>query len=228
MSTNAPPSVLVGCEFTATVREAFKAKGWDAWSCDLQNSEKPGQHIKGDLRNALNMRKWHRMIAFPDCTYLCGSGMHWTTRGLRDPELTEEALEFVKLLMASDIPQICIENPVGIISTRIRKPDQIIQPYWFGEDASKKTCLWLKGLPKLRQTKFVPPRMVCKCGCVYPYSRPEKSGCPECGCERSLAKPRWGNQTDSGQNKLGPSETRGLDRARTYPGIANAMADQWP
>jgi hypothetical protein len=128
--------------------------------------------------------------------------MHWTARGLRDPKLTEEALEFVRLLMAAPIPRICIENPVGVISTRIRKPDQIVQPYQFGADASKKTCLWLKGLPPLRPTSFVEPRYVD-------------------------GKPRWANQTDSGQNKLSPSDDRWKARSQTYEGIAEAMAQQW-
>lgn len=132
--------------------------------------------------------------------------MHWTTRGLRDPQLTEDALEFVRLLMNAPIPRIAIENPVGAISTRIRKPDQIIQPYQFGDDASKRTCLWLKGLPKLVPTSVVPGRVVTANG---------------------KQVERWANQTDSGQNKLGPSEERWKLRSKTYQGIANAMAQQW-
>jgi hypothetical protein len=142
------------------------------------------------------------MIAHPPCTYLSVSGMHWTIRGFRDPKLTEDALHFVKTLMDAPIPLIAIENPVSVISTRIRMPDQIITPYQFGHDASKKTCLWLKGLPPLRPTGFVEPRMV-------------------------NGKPRWGNQTDSGQNKLGPSDDRWKIRSATYQGIAKAMAKQW-
>jgi len=128
--------------------------------------------------------------------------MHWTRRGLRDPQLTEDALAFVRLLMDAPIPRICIENPVGVISTRIRPADQYIQPYQFGEDASKKTGLWLKNLPKLEPTEYIEPRYV-------------------------NGKPRWGNQTDSGQNRLGPSEYRWKVRSKTYWGIANAMATQW-
>jgi hypothetical protein len=145
---------------------------------------------------------WDLMIAHPECTYLSSSGMHWTTRGLRDPRLTENALDFVSRLMCAPIKHIAVENPVGCISTRIRPADQYIQPYQFGEDASKKTGLWLKNLPLLQATKFVKPRLVD-------------------------GKPRWSNQTDSGQNKLPPSEKRGLDRAKTYQGIADAMAEQW-
>lgn len=128
--------------------------------------------------------------------------MHWTTRGKRDPQLTEDALGFVRLLMDAPIPRIAIENQVSVISSRIRQPDQIVNPYQFGEDASKKTCLWLKGLPPLRPTAFVEPRMID-------------------------GKPRWGNQCDSGQNKLAPSDDRWKDRSRTYAGIAAAFASQW-
>ena len=142
------------------------------------------------------------MVAHPPCTYLSVSGMHWTVRGLRDPKLTEDALDFVRLLMGAPIPKIALENPVSVISSRIRPPDQIVNPYQFGEDASKKTCLWLKGLPPLRPTEFVEPRMID-------------------------GKPRWGNQCDSGQNKLAPSADRWKDRSRTYKGLARAMAEQW-
>lgn len=145
---------------------------------------------------------WDLLIAHPPCTYLSISGMHRTTRGLRDPQLTEDALDFVRLLMDAPVPLIAIENPVSVISTRIRRPDQIIQPWWFGEDASKRTCLWLKGLPKLVATDIIEPRIVD-------------------------GKERWGNQTDSGQNRLSPSPDRWKERSRTYLGIAEAMASQW-
>lgn len=165
------------------------------------------------------------MICFPDCTYLCASGLHWNKRRPERALLTEAALEFVRLLMGADIPKIAIENPVGCISSRIRQPDQIIQPFQFGEDASKGTCLWLKGLPKLRHTQYCPPRMVCSCGIVYRYEDEFKHGCPTCGAGN--ARPRWANQTDSGQNKIAPGPQRATNRARTYPGIAAAMAAQW-
>ena len=222
--------VLIACEYSGIVRDAFKNLGHEAWSCDLLPTERPGWHIQGDVRNSLiqmplsDLNHWDLMIAHPPCTYLSSSGMHWTTGGLRDPKLTEDALDFVKLLLGANVPHICLENPVGIISTRIRKPNQIIQPYKFGDDASKSTCLWLKGLPPLMPTKYITPRRVCKCGGVYPNA---ELHCPKCGAGISHSKPRWANQTDSGQNKLAPSETRGLDRAKTYTGIAEAMADQW-
>lgn len=190
--------LLVACEYSGRVRDAFAARGWDAWSCDFEPTEVPGQHYQGDVLNLLTER-WDMMIAFPPCTYLCASGMHWTTRGLRDPKLTESALEFVRLLMEAPIHRIAIENPVGAISTRIRRPDQRIQPWQFGEDASKATCLWLKNLPLLKPTNVLPV--------------------PETG--------RWSNQTASGQNRLSPGPNRWKERSRTYQGIADAMASQW-
>jgi site-specific DNA-cytosine methylase len=170
-------------------------------SCDLLPSEQPGPHHQGDVRALLD-QEWDLLIAHPPCTYLSVSGMHWTTRGLRDPKLTEDALDFVRLFMNAPIERVAIENPVSVISSRIRKPDQIIQPYQFGHDASKKTCLWLKGLPLLKPTQMVEPRIV-------------------------NGKQRWGNQTDSGQNKLPPSKDRWKLRSKTYEGIADAMAAQW-
>lgn len=189
---------LIACEYSGRVRDAFLTRGWDAWSCDLLPTDAPGPHHQGDIRDLLG-EPWDLMIAFPPCTYLCSSGMHWTTRGLRDPQSTEDALAFVRLLMDAPIARIAIENPVGCISTRIRKPDQIIQPWQLGHPESKATCLWLKGLPKLVPTSIV--------------DRP--------------AGGRWSNQTPSGQNKLGPSPDRWKERSKTYQGIAAAMADQW-
>jgi len=249
-------NVLIACEYSGTVRDAFLAAGHDALSCDLLPTEKPGPHYQGDVRDVLDGWKpvvfagdwvddddesycewhgkdyadcfcygptqdgleytekngtllarpedapgWDLLIAHPPCTYLSSSGIHWNNRG-RGWEETEKALDFVKLFLNAPIPKIAIENPIGIISSRIRKPDQTIQPYHFGEDASKATCLWLKGLPKLQPTGHFPPRIV-------------------------NGKLRWSNQSDGGQNKLAPSEDRWKERSRTYPGIAAAMADQW-
>lgn len=193
--------VLVACEHTGTVRDAFARRGHEAWSCDLLPSATPGLHYQGDARDILD-GDWHLLIAHPPCTYLSASGMHWTTRGLRDPRLTEDALELVKMFMDAPVARIAVENPIGVISTRVRKPDQIIQPHQFGHDASKATCLWLSGLPPLTPTQIIAPRMV-------------------------NGRPRWANQTDSGQNRLGPSEDRWAKRSATYEGIAEAMADQW-
>lgn len=197
-----PLLVLVACEFSGTVRDAFTKLGHEAWSCDLLPTERPGKHIQCDVLEVLLGNSWDLLIAHPPCDYLCSSGMHWTTRGLRDPGLTEKALTFVRALLSAPVPRIALENPIGCISTRIRKPNQIIQPYQFGEDASKATCLWLKGLPQLQPTRFVEPRI-------------------------ANGKKRWANQTDSGQNRLGPSDSRAAVRATTYFGIADAMASQW-
>lgn len=193
--------VLIACENSGRTRDAFLSRGHDAMSCDLLPTDAPGPHYQGDVRDILH-DGWDLMIGHPPCTYLSVSGMHWTTRGLRDPQLTEDALELVRLLMDAPIPRIAIENPVSVISSRIRKPDQIINPYQFGHDASKKTCLWLKNLPILQPTQYVEPRMV-------------------------NGRPRWGNQTDSGQNRLPPSKDRWKIRSETYAGISAAFAEQW-
>lgn len=192
--------VLVACEYSGTVRDAFIAKGHDAVSCDLLPTDKPGLHYQGDVRDILD-DGWDLMIAHPPCTYLSVSGIHWNNRG-RGWEETDKALDFVRLLLSANIQRIALENPVSIISSRIRKPDQIIHPYQFGHDASKATCLWLKNLPKLQPTNMIAPRIV-------------------------NGRPRWGNQTDGGQNKLPPSDDRWKIRSTTYQGIADAMAETW-
>lgn len=212
--------VLVACEYSGTVRDAFILRGHEALSCDLLPTERPGPHYQGDIRDVLDAG-WDVMIAHPPCTYLSVSGLHWNGRVAGRADKTEEALDFVRLLMGAPIPRKAIENPVSCISTRIRKPDQIIQPWQFGHDASKQTCLWLDGLPRLYPTQPVAPRLYC-CG----KEVADKYGCPNCNGEKA-ARPRWGNQTPSGQNKLGPSPDRWKERSRTFPGIASAMADQW-
>jgi len=190
--------VLVACEFSGTVRDAFISMGHEAMSCDLLPSEAPGPHHCGDVIDLLD-QGWDLMIAHPPCTYLAVSGLHWNKRRPERAKLTEDALDFVRLLLDAPIPRIALENPIGCISSRIRKPDQIIQPWQFGHDASKATCLWLKGLPLLRHTE------------VLPGGR----------------EARRANQTASGQNKLPPSADRWKLRSLTYPGIAKAMAEQW-
>ena len=216
--------VLVACEYSGTVRGAFAAKGHYAVSCDRLPTEKPGLHYQGDVREILG-QGWDMMIAHPPCTYLAVSGLHWNKRIKGRAEKTEDALRFVQELMDAPIPRIAIENPVSCISTRIRKPDQIVQPWWFGDDASKKTCLWLKNLPELVGTSAVNPRYSCSCGHVFDYSL-GKHGCPNCLGEGKVRE-IWANQTPSGQNKLGPSADRWKIRSVTYQGIANAMAEQW-
>jgi hypothetical protein len=194
--------ILVACEYSGRVRDAFRAAGHDAWSCDLLPCDAdPAYHIQGDVVPLLG-QGWDLMVAHPPCTYLCSSGLHWNKRVEGRQAKTEAALDFVRTLLSCPIPRVAIENPVGCISTRIRKPDQTIQPWQFGHDASKATCLWLKELPLLRPTAIISPRMVD-------------------------GKPRWANQTDSGQNRLGPSADRWKIRSETYSGIATAMAQQW-
>ena len=146
-----PRRVLVACEFSGTVRDAFAAKGHDAWSCDLLPSETEGQHIQGDVRAVLG-DGWDLLIAHPPCTHLAVSGARWFHLKQREQA---EALEFVQALLDAPIPRIALENPVSIISSKIRKPDQVIQPWQFGHGEVKATCLWLKGLPKLRPTNVV-------------------------------------------------------------------------
>jgi len=190
--------VLVACEYSGTVRDAFIALGHDAMSCDILPTETPGPHYRGDVRDVLG-DKWDIVIAFPPCTYLCSSGMHWTVRGLRDPKLTEDALEFVRALLGADAPYIALENPIGAISTRIRKPDCIIHPWQFGHPESKTTCLWLKNLPALTPTNIL----------------------------QKPASGRWENQFADGQNNLWGKKDAWKLRSKTYLGIAEAMANQW-
>lgn len=217
--------VLIGCEFTGTVRDAFLARGHDAISCDLLPTEVPGPHYQGPVQDLLN-DPWDLLIVHPPCTHLSNSGMHRTRRGLRPEKLTRDALDFVRLLLEAPIPRIALENPVGIISTMIRKPDQIIQPHRFGHDASKKTCLWLKNLPPLQDTAPVQPRLIC-CGTTTKLNRWGIGVCPVCD-GRNKPSLRWGNQLDSGHNVLGSAvESRWKLRSATYPGVAEAMAGQW-
>lgn len=195
--------VLVACEFSGVVRDAFIRRGHDAVSCDLLPTESPGPHIQGDVLDIIE-DGWDLMVAHPPCTYLASSGLHWNKRIPGRDQLTHEAMLFVFNLMGEGfidhrIPRIALENPIGRISSAYRKPDQIIQPWMFGHPESKATCLWLKGLPPLEPTEVLP--------------------LPDGG--------RWANQTPSGQNKLGPSADRWKLRSVTYQGIADAMAEQW-
>jgi hypothetical protein len=195
--------VLVACEASGVVREAFRARGHNAWSCDLRPAEDASPfHMERDIFNVLQDQWWDRwdlLIAHPPCTYLSSSGLHWNARRPGRSVLTNDAVNFCRRLLDADVERIALENPIGRLSTAIRKPDQIIQPWQFGHPESKATCLWLKGLPKLQPTRI----------CV------------------KAPGDRWANQTPSGQNKLGPSPDRWRLRAKTYSGIAKAMADQW-
>ena len=147
--------VLVACEYSGIVRDAFIKRGHQAISCDLIPTEYAGPHYQGDVRDLLN-EDWDLMIAHPPCTYLTISGARWF-KGREKQQ--QDALNFIRLLMESPIPRIAIENPIGVISTRIRKPDQIIQPWMFGHGETKATCLWLKNLPTLKPTKIVSGRV---------------------------------------------------------------------
>lgn len=193
--------ILIACEFSGIVREAFRSKGHDAWSCDLLPTEIPGQHIQGNILDYLN-KGWDLMIAHPPCTHLAVSGARYFKEKQADGR-QQAALEFVKNLMNAPIGKICIENPVSIISTKIRKPDQIIQPFWFGDPHYKTTCLWLKNLSKLNATNIVEPEFT-----VY----------------KSTGKRVSKHHYDTFYL---PKEQRGKVRSITFGGIAKAMADQW-
>jgi site-specific DNA-cytosine methylase len=193
--------VLVACEFSGIVRDAFIARGHDTWSCDLLATETPGPHIQADVNLVLNypdrvlggMPRWMRevqwdlLIAHPPCTHLAVSGARWFASKQREQA---EALAFVRMLLDAPIPRIALENPISIISSRIRKPDQIVQPWMFGHGEVKATCLWLKGLPPLRPTNIVEGR-------------------------------------EARVHRATPSPDRWKERSRTLPGLAAAMAEQW-
>lgn len=212
--------LLIACEYSGRVRDAFTAIGHDAISCDLEPSDSEGNHYQGDVFDIIN-DGFDLMIAHPPCTYLTIAA-EWayddnpkikgkprklkpgTLFGKERRDARIDALNFVRKLWESEINKICIENPVGVIPKSIPlmgKP-QYVQQYWFGEDASKKTGLWLKGLQELTPTNMIEPRYI-------------------------NGLPRWGNQTDSGQNKLPPSKDRWKIRSYTPEGLAKAMADQW-
>ena len=195
--------VLVACEFSGTVRDAFIDRGFNAISCDLLPCESthytdPTLHYQGNVMDILS-DDFDLMIAFPPCTFLCSSGLHWNKKRPERALQTEEALTFVQTLMDAPIKHIAIENPIGCISTRIRKPDCKFHPYHFGHPESKATCLWLKNLPPLQPTNIL--------------NKP--------------ASGHWSNQTPSGQNKLGPSADRWKLRSITYSGVAQALASQY-
>lgn len=148
--------VLIACEFSGIVREAFRSRGHDAWSCDLLASEIAGYHMQCDIKEVLRQgQAWDLMVAFPPCTHLAVSGARWFKEKIAEQA---EALAFVRALLMAPVPRIALENPIGIISSAIRKPDQIIQPWQFGHGETKATCLWLKNLPPLVPTNIVAGR----------------------------------------------------------------------
>ena len=190
--------VLIACEYSGTVRDAFRVQGHDAMSCDLLPTDRPGPHHQGNIFDVI-LDGWDMMIAHPPCTHLAVSGAkHFAAKQADGRQAA--ALFFVQRLLDAPIPRIALENPVSIISSQIRRPDQIIQPWMFGHEATKTTCLWLKGLPHLVPTDIVGKgaRHVTKGG-------------------KSL--PQWYN--------LPPSPDRWKIRSATFKGIADAMAAQW-
>ena len=190
--------ILIGCEESGRVREAFRGVGHDAWSCDLLPcTENPSKyHIQDDLLKVIKSEKWDMIIAFPPCTHLAISGAKYFPEKIADGR-QQSAIDFVEAIWDADCPRIAIENPVGVLSTKSKlgKPSYI-QPYWFGEKQRKKTGLWLKGLPKLVPTDMVDISKVS---------------------EKELNKLYY----------LAPSPTRALERSKTFHGVANAMAQQW-
>lgn len=211
---------LVACEYSGRVRDALSAQGWDAWSCDILPTEsaltkKEGKHIQGDILAILN-DGWDLMIAFPPCTYLTVSGNRHIPCNPERWQKQVDALKFVYELINAPITHIALENPVGVISTYIRKPDQIINPYYFGDPVPKKTCLWLKNLPPLVYSlngdlfnlkTAVEPEFV-----IY-NSKKNKSGKSKYSVHGKIPS------TNNPQNAL--------LRSKTFPGIAKAMAKQW-
>ncbi len=193
--------VLVACEFSATVRDAFRSRGHDAWSCDLLPTEgNPEFHIQGDVLEIIN-QPWDLIIAHPPCMDLAVSGARYFAEKIASGR-QQQSVDFFLKFTDLNCPRVAIENPVGIMSTRYRKPDQIIQPYYFGHPETKKTCLWLKGLPELIPTNMVEPQYIIgrdgkKYSPVHYYSQ-------------------WKD-----------NEIRWKVRSRTYTGIADAMAEQW-
>lgn len=143
--------VLVACEYSGIVRDAFSQLGWDSWSCDLLPSERLGNHYQGNVIDILD-NGWDIMVAHPPCTHLAVSGARWFSGKMKEQA---DALDFVRLLLSANIKHIALENPISIISSKIRKPDQIIQPWQFGHGETKATCLWLKNLPPLKPTNIV-------------------------------------------------------------------------
>jgi len=205
--------VLVACEFSGIVRDAFLKRGHDVWSCDILPTERKGQHIQDDVLKHLE-DGWDLMISFPPCTYLTNAGMCNLTRKNSDEKYRDnrrrlmlEAFDFVITLANAPIDKIAIENPVGYINTHWRKPDQIIHPYQFGHSVNKKTCFWLKDLPKLTPTKMVEKDKTVIWN----------------GTGKKISK--WYKDTLwQGNGDL--SEVSKI-RSRTFQGIANAMAKQW-
>jgi site-specific DNA-cytosine methylase len=187
--------VLVACEYSGTVRDAFAKLGHDAWSCDILPTDSPGQHYQCDIMDVIN-KGWDLMIAFPPCTHLAVSGAKHFAKKRADGR-QQQGIDFFLQIVNADIPKIVVENPVGIMSTLFRKPDQIIQPWQFGDTAQKTTCLWLKDMPPLQHTNIVDKGEF--------YTAPSGKRLPKWYSDNKSAKAR----------------------SKTFQGIADAMAQQW-
>lgn len=194
--------ILIACEFSGIVRDSFAARGWDAWSCDLIPSEKFGNHLQCDVLSILD-DGWDMMIAHPPCTYLCSMGIWWNHKRPERWQMTYDAEEFFLKLVNANIPRIAVENPIGRMSIKFRKPDQIVNPWMFGEAANKPTCLWLKNLPVLQPTEIVGK------GEFYVKQNGERLSV-------------WSHKTKGGKDS-----ERAKIASRTFRGLASAMADQW-
>jgi hypothetical protein len=201
--------ILVACEESQVVTKEFRSLGHEAWSCDILSCSggHPEWHIEGDVVPILK-DNWDMVLAFPPCTHLAVSGAAHFAKKRADGRQQEGIDFFMQFTKLNHVPKVAIENPIGIMSKIYRKPDQIIQPYQFGEDASKRTCLWLKGLPPLIETCRVVGRMVTT--------------------PKGKLVERWANQCSNyGHDKTSPSPERSRIRSKTYLGIAKAMANQW-
>ena len=187
--------VLVACEYSGTVRDAFAKLGHDAWSCDILPTDSPGQHYQCDIMEVMG-KGWDLMIAFPPCTHLAVSGAKHFAKKRADGR-QQQGIDFFLQVVNANIPKIVVENPVGIMSTLFRKPDQIIQPWQFGDTAQKTTCLWLKDMPPLKHTNIVDKGEF--------YTAPSGKRLPKWYSDNKSAKAR----------------------SKTFQGIADAMAQQW-
>ncbi len=211
--------VLVACEFSGIVRDAFAALGHDAWSCDLLPTERPGKHLQGDVLDAIH-GDWDLMIAHPPCTHLAVSGAkHWAKK--RADGRQKQGIDFFMALTRSSIPKWCIENPIGIMSKVYRKPDQTIHPFFFGNEVQKATCLWLKNLPPLLHAEedelFLQKTHVGR-GMIYVDPRGHSHGGEHTLRAKRAYSPLMVRAT---------SEDRWKIRSRTFEGVAKAMAAQW-
>lgn len=184
--------VLVACEYSGSVRDAFAERGWDAWSCDLLPSETEGNHYQCDVRDVLGQH-WDLLVAHPPCTHLAVSGARWFSKKRKEQK---EALQFVRLLLDAPVPHIALENPVSIISSKIRKPNQVIQPWQFGHGETKATCLWLQGLPELRPTRVVKGRKMRVWLLPPSENRWKERSRTYRGIARAMAK-QWGEYVES-------------------------------